>query len=394
MATNTGNQTITLLYHSRADSATINRRFADVRKTGIYSGGYLTVVDNTHARLSTLTCEISDGTYQVKISTGSTVTVTVASATPYVVLRWSYSGSETNDYASISAVATPATNDLVVGKCTFTGGGNLQGFSYSERTTPDTLGLFLKVEPTEDTELRVRVRAGRIQNGKETIQISDQKSGVFTPPLSNSKVYLVYVNRATGVITIDSSGTAAASPVAPSYAGKLVLAEVTLASTSTNITSSMIEDVRDFTNMSYDPDGDTIEVDSNGKLSVTSSVIGQASQAIGTTNISTSSSAFADMDNMTISLTTTGGDVLLMFNASFRGTGVGLRFSLDNSSYYGSVRSDLPSNYRPVGIHWLLTSLSAGSHTFKVQWERTLSGTQYQDGATYSRVFTAIELPN
>lgn len=270
MATNQGNQVVNLLYHSRADSGTVNKRFVGIRKTGIYSGGYLSIVDNSHASLSTLVCEITDGTYQVKISTGSSVNIAVASATPYVVLRWSYVGSEINDYMGFMAVASPATNDLVVGMCTFTGGGNLQGFDYSERTTPSILDLFLKVEPTSDTELRVRVRAGRIQNGKETIDIPDQKTTLFTPPSSNSKVYLVYVNRATGAIAIDSSGTAAASPVAPNYAGKLVLAEVTLASTSTNITSSMIKDVRDITNMSYDPDNITIEVNSNGKLTIKS----------------------------------------------------------------------------------------------------------------------------
>jgi len=273
MATNIGNQVVNLLYHSRADSGTVNKRFVGIRKTGIYSGGYLSIVDNSHASLSTLVCEITDGTYQVKILTGSAVSIAVASATPYLVLRWVYTGSATADYMSILAVASPATNDLVVGMCTFTGGGNLQGFDYSERTSPNTQDLFLKVEPTEDTELRVRVRAGRIQNGKETISIPDQKTSLFTLPSSNSKIYLVYVNRATGAISIDSSGTAAASPVAPNYDGKLVLAEITLTSTATNITSSNIQDVRDFTNNSYDPDDSTLEVNSNGKLSLKDSGI-------------------------------------------------------------------------------------------------------------------------
>lgn len=246
MAANTGNQTVTLLYHNRADSSVINRRFINIRKTGIYSGGYPTKVDNIHVRLSTLTCEISDGTYQVKISTGSTVTIVVGTATPYVVLRWVYTGDETADYMSILAVATPATNDLVIAECTFTGGGNLQGFDYTERTTPNTQDLFLKVEPTEDTELRVRIRAGRVQGSSGFVFVPDQPSNLFTVPTSNSKVYLVYINPDTGVVSIDSTGTAAASPVAPNYKGKLVLAEVTLSSTSTNITADMIRDVRPF----------------------------------------------------------------------------------------------------------------------------------------------------
>jgi len=246
MALNQGSQVVTLLYHTRADSKVINRRFVDIRKTGIYSGGYLTIVDNSHARLSTLICEISDGSYQVKISTGETITLEVDPATPYVVLRWVYTGSETNDYMSILTVSSPSTNDLVVGKCTFTGGGNLQGFDYSERSTPNIQDLFLKVEPTEETELRVRVRAGGIHTGSGYIQVVDQKTGLFTAPTSDSKVFLVYVDRTTGTVAIDSTGTAAANPVAPDYAGRLVLAEVTLSSSSTNITSSMIKDVRNF----------------------------------------------------------------------------------------------------------------------------------------------------
>jgi len=248
MPTNIGLQEVILIYHQRADSSAVNKRYINVRKTGIYSGGYLTIVSEAGktARLSALVCEISDGTHQVKITTDDTVTITVAPATPYFVLRWTYTGSEVNDYMDFLAVASPAANDLVVAKCTFTGGGNLQGFDYSERSTPAIQDLFLKVEPTEETELRVRVRAGRIQTGSGYIQVVDQKTSLFTPPASNSKIYLVYINTTTGAVAIDSSGTAAASPVAPDYLGKLVLAEVTLTSISTNITSSMIRDVRNF----------------------------------------------------------------------------------------------------------------------------------------------------
>jgi len=245
MAANTGSQTVTILYHSKVNNTLVNRRFVNIRETGIYSGGYLSVVDNSHASLSTLICEITDGTYQVKITTGEAVVIAVAQATPYVVLRWSYTGSETDDYMSILAVATPATNDLIVAECTFTGGGNLQGADYSERSTPNTQDLFLKVEPTEDTELRVRVRAGRVYTPTGFVNVPDQKSSLFTVPTSNSRIDLLYINTTTGAVSI-AQGTAGITPVAPSYAGKLVIAEITLTSTSTNITSSMINDTRTF----------------------------------------------------------------------------------------------------------------------------------------------------
>jgi len=92
---------------------------------------------------------------------------------------------------------------------------------------------------------------------------------LFTLPSSNSKVYLVYVDTSNGAICIDSSGTEAVSPVAPDYKGKLVLAEVTLASTDTDITASKIKDVRPFlTSERRGVDGVTITVDSNGDLAV------------------------------------------------------------------------------------------------------------------------------
>jgi hypothetical protein len=233
---------------------------------GIYKGGYITLVPPLNVSLSPLVCEISDGTHQVRVETTEAVSLAVAKTTKeWVVLRWTYTGVAADDYMAILAVTSPLTNDIVVGKCSFDGGGVLQGFDYSERSDPDIQHLFLRVESTGEVELRVRIRGGRIQTNSGVIDIPDQKSDLFIPPASNSKVYLVYVT-AAGVIAIDSSGTASATPVAPSYKGKLVLAEVTLASTDTSITVDKIEDVRNFISSPAVPDDVMIENDVDGKL--------------------------------------------------------------------------------------------------------------------------------
>ncbi len=266
MPTNVGDQTVSIIYHNIANSSVVNKRHKGIRKTGIYAGGYITLVPPLNVSISPLICEVTDGTHQVRIQTAEAVNIAVASGTPYVVLRWVYAGA-VSDYMQILAVATPATNDLVVGLCSFTGGGILQGKSYSERSNPNVYDLFLKVEPTEDVELRVRIRGGRIQTNSGVIDISDQLSDYFTPPSSpNSKVYLVYLNATTGAVTIDSSGTPAVSPVAPSYNGKLVLAEVTLAYDDTDVTADKIKDVRDFITSPTLPDDIMIEKDADGKL--------------------------------------------------------------------------------------------------------------------------------
>lgn len=256
MPSDVGNQKISLKYGAAGNSQEINRRFVDVKPIGIYDGGYLTISDSSHAAISPLVCEISGldvglVEHQVRVATTTTVTLAVSSALPFIILRWSYTG-DTADFMELLAVAAGSIQayDLIVGKCTFAGGGALQGFNYGDttypRSTPDVHTLFLKVEPTIDAELKVRVRAGRVQSSEETFLIADQKSSIFVAPLANSKVYLVYVDRLTGNVYIDSSGTEAVTPVAPSYGNKLVLAEVTLTSATTNITASMIKDVRDF----------------------------------------------------------------------------------------------------------------------------------------------------
>jgi len=253
MPADVGNQNITLLHFTAANSVDVNRRFVNIRQTGIYKGGYLQIVDISHAQLSSLVCEISDGVHQVRAETTIAINLAVSQATPYVILRWEHTGA-TSDYMEILVVATPSINDLVVGKCSFAGGGDLQGFDYNDasypRSTPNTQDLFLKVEPTVDSELRVRIRAGRIQTSDAVVDIADQKSNLFTPPSSNSRVYLVYVTN-SGAIAIDSTGTASSDPSPPKYQGRLVLAEVTISSGATNITSDMIKDVRNFLSSTF-----------------------------------------------------------------------------------------------------------------------------------------------
>lgn len=265
MPSNVGNQTISIFYRAVANSSEWNKRNVGIIRTGIYTGGWLTLINSTTARISALSCEISDGTYQIRVSTSETANMAVSSATPYIVLRWSYGGT-INDYMEILAVATPATNDLIVGKCTFSGGGALNGFDYSERSDPSTKDGFLKVEPTGESELRVRIRGGYIQLPNSSVQIQDQKSDAIVPPSANSKVYLIYVDT-DGTVRVDSTGTEAADPSAPSYGNKLVLAEVTVSAGDTSILASQITDVRPFISKTVPHvDGTTITTDASGNL--------------------------------------------------------------------------------------------------------------------------------
>jgi len=243
-----GSQTVHIKFYDELINSAGNFIGLDVRKPGIYSGGYLTKVSDTSVSLSTLSCEIPDsvGTgNQVRVTTGSAVTITVAVATPLVVLRWTYTGSSTLDYMDFVAVAVGAqsSTDVVVGLCSYTG-STLSGFTYTLRTTPNVMDLFLKVEPTSPASMYVRIRAGRVNYGTTTYTIVDQLSPVFTAPTSGSRIDLLQVNT-SGTIII-TPGIAGTSPTAPDYGGLITLAEVTIASGASSLASSNITDVRGF----------------------------------------------------------------------------------------------------------------------------------------------------
>lgn len=126
--------------------------------------------------------------------------------------------------------------------------------------------------------------------------------------------------------------------------------------------------------------------------------LGQSSQAVGTDDISTTSTTFADMADMSITITTKGGNVLLMFCGTFQGAGssedLSVCFDIDGTPTAGLISATNIAADRTQSMQWLKTSLSAASHTFKVQW-KTGSGTMYQRGSSRAnRVFSAVELPS
>ena len=236
-------QIVLIDYRDTVNSNEVNDRISHMSQRGIYSGGYLTKTNDTTVSLSVLTCEIGDANHQVKVTTTGANAITVSNVNVYVVLRWAYVGAA-NTAMTFTAVSTTSANDVVVGKCVYTG-ATLTGFDYTLRTNPVVLYKNLLVEPLETAAMYVRIRGGKISNGAGVIDIVDQISPVFTAPGSNSRIDVV-VSDSSGVISI-IQGVSSATPVAPDYAGKLGLAEVTLTSVSSTITSAMIRNVANAT---------------------------------------------------------------------------------------------------------------------------------------------------
>lgn len=245
-ATNFGTQNIAIDFYNEATSGIINKRDVDIMPRGIHAGGYLTRVSDISVTLSTLTCLIGDDTYQVRVSTAAAVTLAVAVATPYVILRWAYTGAVSN-YMDVLAVASGdiADNDLIVGLCTFTG-STLIGFNYAERTDPIAFDKHFKVEPTSPASMTVVVRSGRASYGNSVLSVATQVSSAFSAPVANSRKDIIYIT-STGTVAV-LQGSAAASPSDPDCAGKAVIARITLTAGQTTITVSDIDDLRCFVN--------------------------------------------------------------------------------------------------------------------------------------------------
>lgn len=116
----------------------------------------------------------------------------------------------------------------------------------------------------------------------------------------------------------------------------------------------------------------------------------------------TTSTLFVDVDatNLALTITTGGGDVLIWFNGVMSGTGTPSYLSVDvlldgsrlagddgiltlGSNNNGIISQYQGDKWQNMGFAYLKTGLSAGSHTFKLQWKvSTGTATLYAGAAT------------
>jgi len=111
--------------------------------------------------------------------------------------------------------------------------------------------------------------------------------------------------------------------------------------------------------------------------------------AVGTTDISTSSTSYVDMSDMSITQTFSEGTIFINFDATFTrvsDTYIYIRVLIDNTEVKKSV------HYTEYYEHHCISysgSITAGSHTIKIQWCKS-GNTIYQNGSTYKRILTVI----
>jgi hypothetical protein len=379
----TPNQLLSSEYFDFADSAMFNRRFHKVRPAGVYDGGYITIESATSIRVKELICEITsiytDTIHQIHALTTSDTLLTALNSTQiYVVLRWQYTPvAGSNDIEIlVVALADIGDYDLILGILTWGGGGTvIAGVSYYDstnsirRSTPETPEQLLKVVTHPSGGRNVMVKYGRSMIGSVLYTVEEQAV------VCGAGAGFIYVNSAG--VPVYESGT--------SYTGKLLLATV---NTDASIAESSITDKRPFTAIPS----------SSSNYGFATSVI-DFSIAKDTGTGADGEGSFYDIPGMSVTVTTTGGPLLCMFNAN-------LGFD-DNSWIYVRILVDTTLIAKKIvktgsdTVHadaslMGIAAVAAGAHTIKAQVWPHGGAVKNIGGSTYSyenrRNLAAIEL--
>ncbi len=243
--TDFGNQTILFDYGQVGRSKSFNKLNYGLFPTGIYSGGALSKYDANTVGIAVLNCFIhdSDNLLGVRIQTTETAYIDVTTTTPYVILRFSWSDVD-NNYMDMLALAYDdiLDDDLIVGKCIFSGATLQSTFDSSRRSEPILSDLKtnedkLRVLPKEPYSDMVAVNAGELITIDGRITVKAQTSTAISPT-TDGRIDIVYIDD-SGLITVEE-GVDAASPSVPSYGNKKVIAEIIRGASRSNIRGSDI----------------------------------------------------------------------------------------------------------------------------------------------------------
>ena len=153
--------------------------------------------------------------------------------------------------------------------------------------------------------------------------------------------------------------------------------------------TNVIDDLDDVT-ITSPSDGEVLTYDSASSDWVNEAVPkSKIYVATGNTDISTSSTTFVDMTDMSITETFDAGKIYIHFYAGYTHSSANfyIRITLDGVEQINYLTT---GSYVAPSICWAC-SIAAGSHTIKVQWRSSSSSyTVAQDGATYKRILTII----
>lgn len=121
--------------------------------------------------------------------------------------------------------------------------------------------------------------------------------------------------------------------------------------------------------------------------------VGNIVSALGITDISTTSTSYIDMTDMSVKFISSGKNVKITFTAPFKATVYAdksfIALNIDGVNERFSVVNNSDGGYNNPGVIVYKGVLSAGLHTIKIQWKS--DGTVYQYGATMGRRELIVE---
>jgi hypothetical protein len=171
-STNNGNQAIYFNYHKALTGDIMNKANHVINKVGVLSGLEITKASNSTVSIAEGFLNISDGGNRtILIHKQSSHTISVDGSSEYIVARYNYSETELW-FASFINVATPSSNDVILGKILYNS-GNVDSIDYSHNVITDGRRV-------NDQDIFITA-GGRNQYFKELIE-----SGVFGPEASGN----------------------------------------------------------------------------------------------------------------------------------------------------------------------------------------------------------------
>jgi len=136
---NKGNQSIVFDFKHPLKGSEFNKLFKGIFQPGIYEGGELTNIGN-EVYISPFSALINcDEEKTIKISTSSSVNLTISDSLPYIKMSFTWQDAEEN-WADFEASASYEITDVVFGKGLFSSGVCV-GFDLTERTYGKRLNI-------------------------------------------------------------------------------------------------------------------------------------------------------------------------------------------------------------------------------------------------------------
>ena len=244
--TDYGTQTISFAYKEPGKSQNFNKLNYGLFPKGFYSGGLLTYLTSSTVQLSAFNLFIEDAVTKVgiKISTATTVDLTVAEATPFIIIRYTWYNAE-NNYADVLAVTYGdiTSDDIIVGRCAYASSVLQTSFDYTRRTISSLQTLnddkdYLKVIASEPADNKVYVEAGEIFVNEIPTSFTAQSSPIISAT-TLGRIDIVYIN-GSGTLSV-LEGADAGSPVQPSFPiSSIVLAKITRGASETIVRGDQI----------------------------------------------------------------------------------------------------------------------------------------------------------